>query len=114
MPQLLSLCSRAHEPQLLSLHATTTEAPVPQLLKPVLCNKRSHRSEKPSHRNEELAPARRNERKPAHSNKDPMQPKINKLKNKKQKKTNLVKQSLYLQTGEFKGIIVPLNSEHFK
>ena len=29
-PQLLSLCSRAHEPQLLSLRATTTEAHVPR------------------------------------------------------------------------------------
>ena len=28
-PQLLSLCSRAHEPQLLSPHATTTEARTP-------------------------------------------------------------------------------------
>lgn len=26
---------------------------------------------------------------------------------------NLVEQSLYLQTGEFKGIPVSLNSEHF-
>ena len=29
-PQLLSLCSRAREPQLLSPHATTTEAHVPR------------------------------------------------------------------------------------
>ena len=29
VPQLLSLCSRAPEPQLLSLHATTTEAHAP-------------------------------------------------------------------------------------
>ena len=29
-PQLPSLCSRAHEPQLLSLHAATTEAHVPR------------------------------------------------------------------------------------
>ena len=29
-PQLLSLCSRAHEPQLLSARATTTEAHVPR------------------------------------------------------------------------------------
>ena len=49
-PQLLSLCSRAHEPQLLSPRATTTE---PASLEPVLCNKRSHRNEKPTHRNEE-------------------------------------------------------------
>ena len=30
VPQLLSLCSRAHEPQLLSLRATTTEAHAPR------------------------------------------------------------------------------------
>ena len=39
VPQLLSLCSRAHEPQLRSPHATTTEtcmprAPAPQQEKP--------------------------------------------------------------------------------
>ena len=49
-PQLLSLHSRAHEPQLLSPHATTTE---PVHLEPMLCNKRSHRNEKPVHRNKE-------------------------------------------------------------
>ena len=37
VPQLLSLHSRAHEPQLLK----------PACLEPVLCNKRSHRSKKP-------------------------------------------------------------------
>ena len=41
-----------------SLHATTTEACMPQLLKParlepMLHNKRSHGNEKPAHRNEE-------------------------------------------------------------
>ena len=50
VPQLLSLCSRAHEPQLLSC--------VPQLLKPVCLepvfhSKRSHCNEKTAHRNEE-------------------------------------------------------------
>ena len=39
-PQLLSLCSRAQEPQLLKL-----ESP-----EPMLCNKRSHHNEKPMHR----------------------------------------------------------------
>ena len=34
VPQLLSLCSRAHEPQLLSPHATTTEARVPRARAP--------------------------------------------------------------------------------
>ena len=38
--QLLSLCSRAQEPQLLS----------PRILEPVLHNKRNHHSEKPEHR----------------------------------------------------------------
>ena len=42
-PQLLSLHSRAREPQLLK----------PARLQPVLRNKRSHRSEKPAHRNKE-------------------------------------------------------------
>ena len=51
VPQLLSLRSRARETQLLK----------PACLEPVLCNKRSHCSEKP-----------------AHSNEDPTQPKINK------------------------------------
>ena len=41
VPQLLSLCSRAQEPQLLSPHA----------LEPVLYNKRSHCNEKYVHRN---------------------------------------------------------------
>ena len=41
-PQLLSLCSRAREPQLLKL----------VLLEPML-HKRSHRNEKPVHHNEE-------------------------------------------------------------
>ena len=49
MPQLLSLRSRAPEPQLLSLHVTTTE---PVRLEPVL-NKRSHHNEKPKHHSEE-------------------------------------------------------------
>ena len=33
-PQLLSLCSRACEPQLLSLHATATEARAPRACAP--------------------------------------------------------------------------------
>ena len=43
VPQLLSLRSRAHMPQLLKLTR----------LEPVLHNKRSHRNEKPVHHNEE-------------------------------------------------------------
>ena len=42
-PQLLSLCSRAQEPQLLK----------PVHLEPALCNKRSYCTEKPEHHNEE-------------------------------------------------------------
>ena len=42
--------SRACEPQVLSLHATTTEACMPE---PVLRNKRSHCNEKPVHRNKD-------------------------------------------------------------
>ena len=62
----LSPCATTTEPVLYNPCATTTEASEPQLpkpacLEPVLRNKRSHHNEKP-----------------AHSNKDPMQPKINK------------------------------------
>ena len=64
-PQLLSLPSRTREPQLLK----------PSGLEPMLRNKRSHRNEKPAHCNR-VAPTRRNQRKPARSNKDPMQPKV--------------------------------------
>ena len=42
-PQLLSLCSRTREPQLLK----------PVHLEPVLFNKRSHRNEKLTHHNKE-------------------------------------------------------------
>ena len=45
-PQLLSLCSRAWDPQLLSLHT----------LEPVLCNKRSHCNEKPADCSWRVAP----------------------------------------------------------
>ena len=50
VPQLLSLCSRACEPQLLSPRAATTEARAPRARAP---SKRSHRNEKPAHCNEE-------------------------------------------------------------
>ena len=62
MPQLLSLSSRAHEPQLLNpraqLLSLRSRAREPQLLEPthlepMLRNKRSHRNEKLAHRNEE-------------------------------------------------------------
>ena len=44
VPQVLSLCSRAQE--LLSPRTAATEARTPQSL----CDRRSHRSEKPEHR----------------------------------------------------------------
>ena len=76
VPQLLSLHSRAHEPQLLSPRATTTKAHAP--------GARAPQQEKPPQwdacaRQRGVAPARRNLEKPARSNKDPTQPKINKL-----------------------------------
>ena len=49
MPQLLSLRSRAREPQLLKSAR----------LEPVLRNKRGHRNEKPAHHNEEQRPPHR-------------------------------------------------------
>ena len=49
-PQLLSPRATTTEPVLSSPQATTTEA---TRLEPVLRNKRSHRNEKPMHRNEE-------------------------------------------------------------
>ena len=70
-PQLLNLCSGALEPRLLSLCITTTEARAPRACAP----------------QRRVAPARRNSRKPASSNKDPVQPKINKFKKKRIKNT---------------------------
>ena len=60
-PQLLSLRSRAREPQPLTVEVSEAQLLKPARLEPMLCNKRSHCNEKP-----------------ACSNKDPMQPKINK------------------------------------
>ena len=73
-PQLLSLDSRARDPQLLSLRATTTEARMPRA--------RALQQQKPpqweAHAPQQrVAPARRNYRKPTHSNEDPTQAKIN-------------------------------------
>ena len=48
-PQLLSLCSRAQELQLLSPRVTTTEACC--TLEPVLRNRRGYGDEKPAHQN---------------------------------------------------------------
>ena len=55
VPQLLSLCSRASEPQLLS----------PGAIEPVLCNKKNHSHEKPLHYNQRKSP---------HSQQDTAQP----------------------------------------
>ena len=57
VPQLMSLCSRAREPQLLSLRATTTEARTPRACAP--------QQEKPPQweacaLQQRVAPARRN------------------------------------------------------
>ena len=55
-PQLLSLRSRAREPQLLKPacpRAHALQLLKPAHLEPVLCNNRSHHNEKPVHRNEE-------------------------------------------------------------
>ena len=73
-PQLLSLRSRAHEPQLLK----------PTKLEPVLCNRRSQHDEKPAHRNEEQLLLAATRESPC-SNKGPIQPKINKIINLKTK-----------------------------
>ena len=54
------------------------QLPKPAHLEPMLRNKRSHRSEKPAHRNEEQPPLDATREKPVRSNEDPMQPKINK------------------------------------
>ena len=57
VPQLLSLCSRAREPQLLSPHATTTEAHMarahdPQQEKPLQWEARTPQQRvAPAHRN---------------------------------------------------------------
>ena len=79
----LSPCTTTNEPMFWILRATTTKPtcqiywnPSPQ--EPVFCSKRGHRNEKPSHHNQRVIPECHKERKPMHSNKDPVQPKINK------------------------------------
>ena len=49
----------------------------PRTPEPVLCNKRSHCSEKPTHSSQRVAPACHSERKPVQSNRVPAQPKVN-------------------------------------
>ena len=75
VPQLLSLRSRAREPQLLSPRAATTEAHAPRARAPQQEKPPQWEARAPQQR---VALARRNWRKPACSNEDPMQPKINK------------------------------------
>ena len=45
----------------------------PHALEPVLCNKRSHRNEKPAHCHEEECLLTATREKPVRTNKDPMQ-----------------------------------------
>ena len=59
------------EPLLHNCCAQGTQLLKPAGLEPVLLNKRSYHHEKPVNLNEESPPTRRNQRKPAHSNKDP-------------------------------------------
>ena len=75
VPQLLSLRSRAREPQLLSPWATTTEACAPRAGAPKQEKPPQWDAHAPQRR---VAPAHHNWRKPARSNEDPTQPKINK------------------------------------
>ena len=55
----------------------------PARLEPLLCNKRSHRNEKPAHRDEEQPPLAATREKPTRSNEDPMQREKKKKKEKK-------------------------------
>ena len=73
--QLLRQGSRARKSQLLSLHAATTEACAPRARAPQQEKPLQWEARAPQWR---VAPARRNQRKPARSNEDPMQPNINK------------------------------------
>ena len=76
MPQLMSLCSGAHELQLMSLCAVTAEACVPRACAPHQEKPPQWEAHAPQWR---VAPSLCNKRKPvpAFSNKDPAQPKIN-------------------------------------
>ena len=71
-----------HALEQLSPGATNTEA---HILEPVLCNKRSHRNERP-HTAMKSSPVRSKWRKPSHSNEDPVQSKLTDLKKKKTKR----------------------------
>ena len=80
-PQLLSLGSRAREPLLLSPCATTTEARVPRARAP---QREATAMRSPCTATKSSPPTtHHNQRKPASSNEDPVQPKINKFIKKK-------------------------------
>ena len=63
---------------------------VRQATKPVHHNKRSHLNEKPVHCNQRVAPTSYNQRKPRLNNEDPVQPKINKIKKKTPRGSEIV------------------------
>ena len=77
-PQLLNLCPRAGEPQLLK----------PVCLEPALCTQRSHRNEKP-HTAMKSSPGSQRLSKNPGSNEDPGHPKIHNYVLKKISKVNL-------------------------
>ena len=86
-PQLLSMCSRAHEPQLLK----------PAHLEPVFLNKRSHGNEKPAHCNEEeppLAATRESLRAATKTQRSQKQSKFKKIINLKKTKTMISQDSV--------------------
>ena len=68
----------------------------PACLKTVLCNKRSHRNEKPAHRKEEWPPLTTTRENPTRSNEDPTQPQN------KTKQTNKNYQERSLLSGPWK------------
>ena len=78
----------ALEPTSHNYWAHVTQLLEPACLEPVLHNKRSYHNEKPAHRNEEWPPLTATREKPARSNEDPTQPKIN------LKKKNLVSRAV--------------------
>ena len=80
VPQLLSLRSRAREPQLLSLRATATEARTPRAR--ALQQRQATAMRRPRMETKS-SPCSLQLEKPAGSNEDPTQPKINGKKKKK-------------------------------
>ena len=72
--RLISDWGRSHVPQS-NRHCNYWSL---RALEPMLCSKRRHHNVKPTHSNQRADPAFCKQRKPARSNKDPVQPKINK------------------------------------